>query len=97
MTKRLRWKFKDGSRRWWLVEAWDSGERAYDLACDCHDWVWEYHIYNDDYEQRVHLGRVTGQLDVQPRLSTLLLDWLSDLNSVVVEGCLNAEEQSKES
>ncbi len=88
------WTFKDGCRRWWRVEAWDTGERTAiaEIPSDA-DWVWAYQIFGEHLSEPLYRGSVTGQYDNPPRLETLLLDWLGAVNAAIVDGCMHNQRQ----
>lgn len=84
MRDRLRvWGYKDSNRMYWRIEAWSSGESEI-VIDDEKDWKWDYRIFQVGIRSPIHNGQIIGQSDHPPRLEHFLLDWLSDINSLVV-------------
>lgn len=92
--KYLEWNWKDGSRREWKLTANPSGEvkNVDDAFNPDGDVVWYWYLYDEDAintgiaQNYTWAGSLVGQYDLPPRLESFLLNWLEDVNRIVVDG-----------
>lgn len=90
----LEWQWKDGSRRYWKLTANPSGmtENVDSVLNPEGDIVWYWYLYDEAAistgiaQNYTWMGRLVGQCDHPPRLAAFLLNWLEDVNRIVVDG-----------
>lgn len=84
----LEWFWKDGSRREWKLRATPSGMTENPEG----DIVWYWYLYDENAisinvaSSYIWSGSLVGQGSHPPKLDAFLLNWLEDVNRVVVDG-----------
>lgn len=95
-SKNLKWEWKGSDRREWRIIANQLGEIENVSEMNPEgDLVWLWFVYDEagmncqTNQNYIWAGRFVGQGDHPPHLKLLLLQWLEDVNSVVVDGAIS--------
>lgn len=92
---------KDGFRRWWKIEMWDSGDVDHNPILHDEgdgDKIWEYRISQEistelDGWFSLHQSRLTGQHDKRPKLRDVMADFMQYVTRVSLD--VSAHEVSR--